>query len=102
MRQTDSPLNDSARAISRREFVPGAATAISAFTILPRHVLGGAGYVPPSDKLNIAGIGVGGMGQSYMEGCKTENHVAIADVDRTSRPRSSNATPQPRATRTGA
>lgn len=81
MRERKSDSQPEAARVSRREFVPGAATAISAFAILPRHVLGGAGYVPPSDKLNIASVGVGGMGQNYMEGCKTENHVAIADVD---------------------
>lgn len=63
--------------ISRRAVVPAAAAA---FTIVPRHVLG-AGYRAPSDKLNIAAVGVGGMGKNYMEGCKSENMVAIADVD---------------------
>jgi hypothetical protein len=43
--------------MTRREFV-GAAPALAAFTIVPRHVLGGPGRKPPSDKLNIAGIGV--------------------------------------------
>ena len=32
------------------------------FTIVPRHVLGGAGYLPPSERVNLAGIGAGGMG----------------------------------------
>jgi len=41
---------------TRREFM---GTAAAAFTIVPRHVLGGAGQLPPSEKLNIAGIGVG-------------------------------------------
>ena len=43
--------------MTRREFV-GAAPALAAFTIVPRRVLGGPGRKPPSDKLNIAGIGV--------------------------------------------
>jgi len=47
--------------MSRRDFL-GAAAAVSAFTIVPRCVLGGAGNTPPSEKLNIAGIGVGGQG----------------------------------------
>ena len=45
--------------LSRRDFI-GAAGAVAAFTIVPRHVLGGPGNTPPSEKLNIAGIGVGG------------------------------------------
>jgi len=63
--------------LSRRAFL-GAATA---FTIVPRHVLGGTAYAAPSDKLNIAAVGVGGMGQNYVKGCASENIVAIADVD---------------------
>src|SRR6187455_2096603 len=63
--------------LSRRRFLPAAAAA---FTIVPRHVLG-AGYEPPSDKLNIAAVGVGGVGQSYVKGCAAGNIVAFADVD---------------------
>ena len=65
--------------INRRHFVESAAAA-GAFVIVPRHVLG-QGQTPPSDKLNYAAVGVGGMGQNYMKGCATENCVAIADVD---------------------
>ena len=36
--------------------------------IVPRHVLGGAGYQAPSDTLRIAGVGAGGMGRSYIQG----------------------------------
>ena len=51
-------------------------------TIVPRHVLGGPGYVPPSDKLNIACIGVNGKGYSDIASmAKTENVVALCDVD---------------------
>ena len=46
--------------ISRREFV-GTAAAVSAFTIVPRHVLGGVKYKAPSEKLNVACVGAGGM-----------------------------------------
>ncbi|MBN1766464.1 MAG: Gfo/Idh/MocA family oxidoreductase [Sedimentisphaerales bacterium] len=46
--------------VTRRAFL-GAATAAAAFSIVPRHVLG-QGFTPPSEKLNVAGIGVGGMG----------------------------------------
>jgi predicted dehydrogenase len=47
--------------ITRRQFL-GTAGAAAALTIVPRHVLGGPGYVPPSDKINLAVIGVGGQG----------------------------------------
>jgi predicted dehydrogenase len=63
---------------TRRNFIPGAAVA---FSVLPRYVLGGRGYTPPSDKLHLGAIGVGGIGKSYIAGCKSENIAAIADVD---------------------
>ena len=51
--------------------------------ILPRHVLGGKGYTSPSDKLNIAGVGVRkwGMGSGNLSSCETDNIVALCDVD---------------------
>jgi predicted dehydrogenase len=67
--------------ISRREFMSGAAAAVASFTIVPRHVLGGTGHTPPSEKLNIAGVGVGGMGKSNLERLESENIVALCDVD---------------------
>ncbi len=66
--------------ISRRGFL-GATAATAAFTIVPRHVLGGAQHTAPSEKLNIAGIGVGGMGKSNLSQLETENIVALCDVD---------------------
>src|SRR5207249_1135303 len=49
---------------SRREFLKAGAAAAAAFTIVPRHVLGGRGFVAPSDKVNIALIGAGGQGRT--------------------------------------
>jgi predicted dehydrogenase len=49
---------------SRREFLKAGAASVSAFTIVPRHVLGGRGYVAPSDKVNVALIGAGGQGRT--------------------------------------
>jgi len=66
--------------ISRRRFL-GTAAAAATFTIVPRHVLGGPGYTAPSDKLNIACVGVNGKGQSDIQGVSTENIVALCDVD---------------------
>jgi predicted dehydrogenase len=68
------------RKTSRREFL-GASAATALFTIVPRHVLGGPGRTPPSEKLNIAGIGVGGMGASNLKMLESENIVALCDVD---------------------
>ena len=70
-------MSDEKTGLTRRGFLPATAAV---FTIVPRHVLG-AGYAAPSDKLNIAAVGVGGMGQNYVKGCASENIVAIADVD---------------------
>jgi predicted dehydrogenase len=66
--------------VTRRRFLGGVAAA-AAFTIVPRHVLGGPGRTPPSEKLNIACIGVGGMGASDVQSVSSENIVALCDVD---------------------
>src|SRR6185312_9599302 len=63
------------------EFLTGTAIAAAGLMIVPRHVLGGPGHTPPSDRLNIAGIGVGGMGKSNMRALAGENIVALCDVD---------------------
>ena len=49
--------------------------------IVPRYVLGGARHTAPSEKLNIAGIGVGGQGASDLGNVSSENIVALCDVD---------------------
>ncbi len=53
---------------SRREFLTTTGTAAAAFTIVPRHVLGGPGYQAPSDMVNVAGIGVGARGAQDIAG----------------------------------
>src|SRR4249919_123857 len=68
---------------SRREFIRNSSIAAAGFFIVPRHVLG-RGFVAPSDKLNIAGIGVGGKGQSDLAGFAVSpraNVVVLCDVD---------------------
>ena len=45
--------------MNRRKFLESAAASAAAFTIVPRHVLGGPGFVPPSDKITLAHIGFG-------------------------------------------
>lgn len=69
---------------SRRSFIKQAAVAAAAFTIIPRHVLGGSGFVAPSDKLMVAGIGVGGKGESDIKSFYDSGKAEIAflcDVD---------------------
>jgi predicted dehydrogenase len=67
---------------SRREFVRTAGLAAGAFAIVPRHVVAGNATTPPSEKLNIAGIGVGGQGFRDLEALAPDvNIVALCDVD---------------------
>src|SRR5207249_8309910 len=65
---------------SRRKFVTDVGLAAAGFAIVPRHVLG-RGFEAPSDTLNIASVGVGGMGRSNMINLASQNIVALCDVD---------------------
>lgn len=85
--------------MNRRDFVKSAAGGMAVFSIVPSHVLGQNGTVPPSRKLNLAGVGVGGMGQNnlasmamlqrdaegeylpYDAATSPVNVVALCDVD---------------------
>ena len=67
--------------ISRRGFVSKTVAATAGFTILPSFVVSGLGHKAPSDKLNIAGIGVGGMGFGNLKKMETENIIGLCDVD---------------------
>ncbi len=78
--KTKSATQQQDKKITRRDFL-GTTAAAAAFTIVPRYVLGGQGNIPPSEKLNIAGIGVGGMGGNNLRACESENIVALCDVD---------------------
>lgn len=73
--------NEGKSTMSRRKFIGGTLTAAAGMTIIPRHVLGGVGYKAPSDTLNIAGVGVGGMGFANLKNLESENIVALCDVD---------------------
>ena len=66
---------------NRRTFIQASATAMAGFTILPSNVIAGLGHKAPSDKLNIAGIGIGGRGFGNMKELQSENIVALCDVD---------------------
>ena len=66
---------------SRRDFLKKSSVAFLGVSILPSHVIAGLGHTPPSDKLNVAGIGVGGMGRNNLSNIKNQNIVALCDVD---------------------
>lgn len=69
---------------SRRQFIKSSAIAAAGFMIVPRHVLGGKGFIAPSDKLLIAGVGAGGKGQSDIANFYKSGKAEIAflcDVD---------------------
>ncbi|MEE1947181.1 Gfo/Idh/MocA family oxidoreductase [Pedobacter sp. KR3-3] len=69
---------------SRRNFIKAGAIATAAFMIVPRHVLGGKGFLAPSDRLLVAGVGVGGKGQSDIAAFAASGKADIAflcDVD---------------------
>ena len=69
---------------TRRQFIQASALAATSFLIVPRHVLGGKGFIAPSDKLNIAGVGIAGKGFSDTNNAFNKganNIVALCDID---------------------
>ncbi len=68
------------KSTSRRDFVRKSLVAAAGISIIPRHVMGGVNFIPPSDQLTKAVIGVGGMGQGHLdyEGTRL---LAICDAD---------------------
>lgn len=76
--KADTPAN------SRRDFIKSSATALAGFYLVPRHVLGGPGFIAPSDKLQIAAIGAGGKGTSDIQEFYKSGKADIAflcDID---------------------
>ena len=67
--------------MTRRKFIGGSMAAAAGVSIVPRHVLGGVGFKAPSDTLNIAGVGVGGMGFGNLKNMESENIIGLCDVD---------------------
>ncbi len=66
--------------VTRRKFMSDVALTGAGLTIVPRHVLG-RGLTAPSDRLNVAAVGVGGQGRTDLVNLATENIVALCDVD---------------------
>ncbi|MEE9461628.1 MAG: Gfo/Idh/MocA family oxidoreductase [Bacteroidales bacterium] len=67
--------------VSRRSFIATSAAATAGLTILPSNVIAGLGHKAPSDKLNVAGVGVGGRGGGVIKSITDQNIVALCDVD---------------------
>jgi predicted dehydrogenase len=85
MKKDSESKNFLEKSVSRREFVTQSAAAAVGFSIVPRHVVGGVGFVPPSDKVNIAFIGVGAQGMRVMLHFLHEpdvQGVAVCDVNK--------------------
>src|SRR5260221_14143653 len=74
-----------APSLSRRQFMATGGMAATAFTIVPRHVLGGPGYVPPSEKITLACIGFGTQAIREIGGILASPDVqvvAMCDVEK--------------------
>src|SRR3954468_16036939 len=79
-RHEDDETQKTDDGVSRRTFVRSAAMAGAGVTIVPRHVLG-RGFQAPSDTVNIATVGIGGMGGTNTRNLMSQNIVAVCDVD---------------------
>ncbi|HMP32337.1 MAG TPA: gfo/Idh/MocA family oxidoreductase, partial [Saprospiraceae bacterium] len=67
---------------NRREFIKNTTISALGLTIVPSNVVSGLGHTAPSDILNVAGVGVGGMGKGKLKNmAKDIDVVALADVD---------------------
>jgi predicted dehydrogenase len=75
MKKENSPL------LSRRQFLGTTALASAAFSVVPGSVLGLNGATSPNERLNIAGIGIGGQGGEDIKQMENQNIVALCDVD---------------------
>ena len=74
--------NSASTPMSRRGFIGSSTLASAGLMIVPAHAVSGLGHIAPSDKLNVAGIGIAGMGKGNIARvAKTENIVALCDID---------------------
>jgi hypothetical protein len=75
-------MKENSKKITRRNFIGTTGAVAAGLTILPSSVVSGLGHRAPSDKLNVAVVGIGGMGNTNLRNVKrTENIVALCDVD---------------------
>jgi predicted dehydrogenase len=73
--------NSSDSSLNRRQFLARTTIPLAALSIVPGAVLGLNGATPPSEKVNLAGIGIGGQGASDLRELESQNIVALCDVD---------------------
>jgi hypothetical protein len=76
---------ESKNAMNRRKFIGSAVTSAAAITVVPRHVLGGRGFIAPSDKLTVANVGCGTQGLRELPGMLQNPElqvVAVCDVNK--------------------
>ncbi len=76
---------ESKNSMNRRKFIGSAVTSAAAITVVPRHVLGGSGFIAPSDKITVANIGCGTQGIREMPGLLQNPDlqvVAVCDVNK--------------------
>jgi predicted dehydrogenase len=76
-------MKEKSNTLNRRQFMTYAAAA-GAATIVPRHVLGGPRHIPPSETIQVAGIGIGGVGHGQIQSIGKQpgtNIAVLCDVD---------------------
>ncbi|MBN1481606.1 gfo/Idh/MocA family oxidoreductase [candidate division KSB1 bacterium] len=66
--------------MNRRKFIGSTAATAATISIVPRHVLGGAGFIPPSDKITVANIGCGTQGLREMPGMLENPEIQVVAV----------------------
>ena len=84
MKFDNSNSNKKSTQFSRRDFIRTAAPVLAGITVVPRYVLGGAGRIPPSETIQVAGIGIGGVGHGQITSISRQAGTRIAflcDVD---------------------
>jgi predicted dehydrogenase len=75
-------MNTNQNQLTRRQFLRVSSAAAAAVTVVPRHVIAASGGDAPSEKINLAAIGVGGMGRADIDAlAPNTNIVALCDVD---------------------
>ena len=70
----------SKKSVSRRSFLGTTAAVAAGISIIPSHAVAGLGHKAPSDKLNIVGVGVGGMGFKNLKNMSSENIIGDQKV----------------------
>ncbi|MCH5375431.1 MAG: hypothetical protein JJ992_15785, partial [Planctomycetes bacterium] len=101
-RRSNDAAKKAGNNLTRRELLSGIAAAAT-IAIVPRHVLGGAGQTAPSDRIPLAGIGIGGVGHGQLQACDRAGFqiVALCDVDDVYAEKSYNRWPQAKRSLTG-